>query len=119
MKKAPEPGDELHPLMQGLQDLKYDPNENTPEELTLKYKADGDFYMKTKKFRMAIYSYDEALKANCKDNELIAKIYNNRSAANYFLKNYRYTKDKILLEFTLHCWFTSSPDHLLRMRKNV
>lgn len=31
MKKAPEPGDELHPLYEGLQQLKYDPNENTPE----------------------------------------------------------------------------------------
>lgn len=31
MKKAPEPGSELHPLYEGLQQLKYDPNENTPE----------------------------------------------------------------------------------------
>lgn len=31
MKNAPEPGDELHPLYEGLQQLKYDPNENTPE----------------------------------------------------------------------------------------
>lgn len=31
MKKAPEPGEELHPLYEGLQKLKYDPEENTPE----------------------------------------------------------------------------------------
>lgn len=31
MKKAPEVGDELSPLMEGLQQLKYDENENTPE----------------------------------------------------------------------------------------
>lgn len=31
MKKAPEPGAEVHPLYEGLQQLKYDPNENTPE----------------------------------------------------------------------------------------
>lgn len=31
MKKTPEPGEELHPLYEGLQQLKYDPNENTPE----------------------------------------------------------------------------------------
>lgn len=31
MKKHPEPGDDLHPLYEGLQQLKYDPEENTPE----------------------------------------------------------------------------------------
>lgn len=31
MKKAPEPGDELSPLMEGLQQLKYGEDENTPE----------------------------------------------------------------------------------------
>lgn len=31
MKKSPEPGDELSPLMEGLQQLKYGIDENTPE----------------------------------------------------------------------------------------
>lgn len=31
MKKPPEPGEELHPLLQGIQQLKYDPEENTAE----------------------------------------------------------------------------------------
>lgn len=31
MKKPPEPGDDLHPLYEGLQQLKYDPDENSPE----------------------------------------------------------------------------------------
>lgn len=31
MKGAPGDGEELSPLMQGLQQLKYDPLENTPE----------------------------------------------------------------------------------------
>lgn len=31
MKKAPEPGEELSPLMAGLQQLKYGEDENTPE----------------------------------------------------------------------------------------
>lgn len=31
MKKPPESGEELSPLMEGLQQLKYDENENTPE----------------------------------------------------------------------------------------
>lgn len=31
MKKSPEPGDEMSPLMEGLQQLKYGVDENTPE----------------------------------------------------------------------------------------
>lgn len=31
MTKAPEPGAELSPLMEGIQQLKYDETENTPE----------------------------------------------------------------------------------------
>lgn len=37
MKKAPEPGDELSPLMEGLQQLKYGKDENTPEGMSLPY----------------------------------------------------------------------------------
>lgn len=33
MKKTPEPGEELSPLMEGLQQLKYGEDENTPEGL--------------------------------------------------------------------------------------
>ncbi|XP_063709795.1 DNA polymerase interacting tetratricopeptide repeat-containing, protein of 47 kDa [Culicoides brevitarsis] len=89
MKKAPEPGDELHPLYEGMQKLKYDPEENTAEELAQSYKEDGTFYMKHKKFRMAIYGYSEGLKQKCNNDLLNAQLYNNRSAANYFLRNYR------------------------------
>lgn len=31
MKEPPKPGQELNPLLEGLQALKYDPNENEPE----------------------------------------------------------------------------------------
>lgn len=31
MKEPPKPGQEVHPLLEGLQALKYDPNENEPE----------------------------------------------------------------------------------------
>lgn len=37
MKKNPEPGDELSPLMEGLQQLKYGKDENTPEGMLLPY----------------------------------------------------------------------------------
>ncbi|TDG41292.1 hypothetical protein AWZ03_012289 [Drosophila navojoa] len=89
MKKTPQPGDEVHPMFEGLQKLKYDPEENTQEELALNYKEDGNFYMKHKKFRMAVYSFTEAIKTKCDNPDVMAVLYNNRSAAHFFLKNYR------------------------------
>ena len=38
--------DELSPLMKGMQDLKYSPEENTSEELAKNYKEDGNFQFK-------------------------------------------------------------------------
>ncbi|KXJ68246.1 hypothetical protein RP20_CCG004791 [Aedes albopictus] len=88
-RKAPEPGEALSPLMEGLQQLKYDPEENTAQELAEAYKDDGKFYMQHKKFRLAVLSYTEALSFGVTDSEYRAVLYNNRSAANFFLKNYR------------------------------
>ncbi|XP_014483032.1 PREDICTED: tetratricopeptide repeat protein 4 [Dinoponera quadriceps] len=89
MKKAPEPGDELSPLMEGLQQLKYGEDENTPEELANNYKDDGNFNFKYKKYHLAIFSYTEGIKTKCNDKELMAQLYNNRAAAHFMLKNYR------------------------------
>ncbi|XP_029055707.2 DNA polymerase interacting tetratricopeptide repeat-containing, protein of 47 kDa [Osmia bicornis bicornis] len=89
MKKAPEPGEELSPLMEGLQQLKYGAYENTPEELANNYKEDGNFNYKYKKYRLAILSYTEGIRTKCKDNDLMAQLYNNRAAAHFMLKNYR------------------------------
>lgn len=89
MKEQPKPGEEVHPLYEGMQKLKYDPEENTAEELALNYKEDGNWYMKYKKFRCAILAYTEGIKAKCNNEEVTAVLYNNRSAANYCLKNYR------------------------------
>ncbi|KAF5303324.1 hypothetical protein FQA39_LY10063 [Lamprigera yunnana] len=89
MKSASGAGDELSPLMEGLQQLKYDPNENTPKELANAYKEDGNFNFKHKNYRLAIIAYTEGLKVKCEDFEVEATLLNNRSAANYFLKNYR------------------------------
>ncbi|XP_070503468.1 DNA polymerase interacting tetratricopeptide repeat-containing, protein of 47 kDa [Chironomus tepperi] len=91
MKKAPEPGDKIHPMLEGLQQLKFDPEENTPLELAEKYKEDGNYWMKHKKYRIAIMNYTEGLNhsINHEHNELTANLYNNRSLANFFLKNYR------------------------------
>ncbi|CAD1478675.1 unnamed protein product, partial [Heterotrigona itama] len=89
MKKAPEPGEELSPLMEGLQQLKYGEDENTPEELANNYKEDGNFNFKHKKYRLAIVSYTEGIRTKCKDTDLMAQLYNNRAAAHFMLKNYR------------------------------
>lgn len=89
MKSTPDSNAVLDPLTEGLQKLKYDPNENTADELASNYKEDGNFYMKHKKYRMAILCYTEGIKSKCKDIELNAMLYNNRSAAHFFLQNYR------------------------------
>ena len=89
MKKPPEPGEALSPLMEGLQQLKYGEDENTPEELANNYKEDGNFNYKYKKYRLAILGYTEGIRIKCKDADLTAQLYNNRAAAHFMLKNYR------------------------------
>ena len=54
--------EELSPLMKGLQDLKYSPDENTPSELAANYKEDGNFNFKCKKYRMAVIAYTEGIR---------------------------------------------------------
>lgn len=58
-------------------------------ELANNYKEDGNFNYKYKKYRMAILSYTEGIRIRCKDNELMAQLYNNRAAAHFMLQNYR------------------------------
>lgn len=89
MKKAPEPGDDVHPMLEGLQQLKFDPEDNSPEELAEKYKEDGNYWLKHKKYRIAIMNYTEGILKKVENQELIANLYNNRSAAQFFLQNYR------------------------------
>lgn len=89
MKQAPEEGQEMHPLYEGLQQLKYDPLENTSDELAVSYKDDGNFNFKHKNYRLAIIAYTEGLRAKPSDPNIRSSLYNNRSASNYFLKNYR------------------------------
>lgn len=88
-KKAPEPGEKLSPLMEGLQQLKYGEDDNTPEELANNYKEDGNFNYKYKKYRLAILSYTEGIRTKCKDVNLMAQLYSNRAASHFMLKNYR------------------------------
>lgn len=91
MKRAPEPGEDVHPMMEGLQQLKFDPEDNSPDQLAEKYKEDGNYWLKHKKYRIAIMNYTEGITQKGEDKELSANLYNNRSAAQFFLKNYRST----------------------------
>lgn len=89
MKKAPEPGEDVHPLMEGLQQLKFDPEDNSPDELAEKYKEDGNYWLKHRKYRIAIMNYTEGIMQKPSNKEMLANLFNNRSAAQFFLKNFR------------------------------
>lgn len=89
MKRAPEPGEDIHPMLEGLQQLKFDPEDNSPEELADKYKEDGNYWLKHKKYRIAMMNYTEGINQKPENQEMLANLYNNRSAAQFFLQNYR------------------------------
>merc|ERR550519_3230689 len=72
-----------------LQDLKYSPDENTPEELAKNYKEDGNFNFKCKKYRFATASYTEGLKVKCGVKEVETALLTNRAAAQFHVANYR------------------------------
>jgi len=81
--------DELSPLMKGMQDLKYSPEENTSEELAKNYKEDGNFQFKMKKYRLSIAAYTEGIKCKSEDTMINVQLITNRAAAQYHLGNYR------------------------------
>lgn len=82
-------GEELSPMMQGMQELKYSPDENSPDELANNYKEDGNFNFKCKKYRFATASYTEGLNARSEYLLINTVLYTNRAAAQYRIGNYR------------------------------
>jgi tetratricopeptide (TPR) repeat protein len=76
-------------MLEGLQQLKFDPEENTADELAEKYKEDGNYWLKFKKYRIAVMNYTEGIKVKPENVEMLASLYNNRSAAQFFLQNHR------------------------------
>ncbi|CAL1285843.1 unnamed protein product [Larinioides sclopetarius] len=82
-------GEELPPLIEALQNLKYDPEENTAEELAEAYKFDGNENFRRKKYRWAVDNYTKALEIKCKNDILNAQLYANRATANYYIGNYK------------------------------
>lgn len=89
MTQIPENPSEVSPLIEGLQQLKYSEEYNTPNELAQSYKEDGNFNYKHKKYRLAILCFSKGISSKCEDVELMAQLYNNRALAQYKLQNYR------------------------------
>uniref|UniRef100_A0A915IEV3 Cns1/TTC4 wheel domain-containing protein n=1 Tax=Romanomermis culicivorax TaxID=13658 RepID=A0A915IEV3_ROMCU len=70
--------------IEALQAMKYD-EEDTSEERAAEFKRDGNVHFKSKDYNKAITAYTEGIKLSCNDAKLMAELYNNRSAANFFL----------------------------------
>jgi len=91
----PKEGEPIPPLIEAFQQLKYSPDENTPNELARNYKEDGLFHFKLKKYRIATTCFSEAIRnAQNEMNEnpdavLTSQLYNNRAAAQFHVGNYR------------------------------
>ena len=79
---------ENNPLLKGLQQIQYDPDD-TPYERAMAYKKDGNFQFKCKKYKFACAAYTEAIKTKCDDPDLLSILYSNRAASNFHLENYR------------------------------
>ncbi|XP_054710563.1 DNA polymerase interacting tetratricopeptide repeat-containing, protein of 47 kDa-like [Uloborus diversus] len=89
MSKAVKEGQDLPPLVEALQQLKYDPDTNSPEELAKSYKEDGNQNFKRKKYRWAVDAYTKGLEQKSGDNEVNAQLYTNRAAAHYHIGNFK------------------------------
>lgn len=76
-------------IMQFLSSLKF----GIPKIITIwfvvataeTYKSEGNDECKKKNFDRAIHFYTKGIKVNCKDEDLNAKLYSNRAAANFNL----------------------------------
>lgn len=84
-----EDGEELPPLIQGIQEIKYSCEMNTDDELAITYKEDGNRCFRAGKYRFAVANYTEALDRRPSDTLLLTQLLSNRAAAHYHLENYR------------------------------
>uniref|UniRef100_A0AC35UB88 TPR_REGION domain-containing protein n=1 Tax=Rhabditophanes sp. KR3021 TaxID=114890 RepID=A0AC35UB88_9BILA len=93
MTEMPEDGgsQEFNEYIEALRALKYD-NGDTPEEIILDaetHKKTGNKLFGLKKYRFASDEYTNGIKLKPVDFDLLSSLYGNRSAANFFLGNYR------------------------------
>ena len=92
---------ESHPMVDALRELKYDEEFNSKEELINSYKEDGNENFRRKKYLWATESYSKAIQLNSEDNKINSILYNNRSSAHYYLKNYRSSLNDAIKAFEL------------------
>ena len=104
---------QLNPLMQGLQNLKYSPDENTAEELAKNYKEDGNFQFKLKKYRLAVAAYTEGIRCKSDDDLINVQLITNRAAAQFHLGNFRSSFNDCKLAIKL------KPDHLKALKRGA
>ena len=57
------------------------------------YKNEGNDEYKKKEFNSATHFYTEGIKVNCKDKEVIAKLYSNRATAQFYLGEMQFLAD--------------------------
>jgi tetratricopeptide (TPR) repeat protein len=88
MTKAPEDGG-LPPMVEALQQIKYDTSEMTVGEIVTLHKEDGNRAFKQKDYHQAIACYSEAIKQKTIHNDVNSILYANRAAAHYHLNNNR------------------------------
>merc|ERR1712227_92216 len=81
-----DPSQELSPSMEGLMKLKYETED--ADDKADAYKDDGNNNFKNKKYRWAVDSYTEGIKAKSANKELNAILYCNRAAAQFHIANY-------------------------------
>lgn len=103
----------LSPLMEGLQQLKYSPDENSPEELARNYKEDGNFQFKLKKYRLAVAAYTEGIRCKSKEELITVQLITNRAAAQFHLGNYRSSFNDCRLVVKL------KPDHFKAVKRGA
>ena len=104
---------QLDPLMEGIQLLKYSADENTPEQLALNYKDDGNFQFKLKKYRLAVAAYTEGIKCKSKDDLINVQLITNRAAAQFHLGNYRSSFNDCRIATKL------KPDHFKAVKRGA
>ncbi|KAG8198456.1 hypothetical protein JTE90_022191 [Oedothorax gibbosus] len=89
MSKQVEDADDLPPLVEALRQLKYDPDENSPSELAIAFKEDGNVHFKHKKYRWAVDCYNKGLEVEGASAEIRAQLYANRATSQYHIGNYQ------------------------------
>ena len=91
----------LPPLVEALQQLKFDPDLNDNNELAEKYRDDGNENFKYKKYKWAIDSYTEGIKLKSTDVKLNSILYGNRAASHLRIGNLRSALNDSLMSLQL------------------